>query len=129
VSDRHLKGKVLGFEEYEHYTLEAAFGESSPFRLLVCSDAPISFAVVNPYHIVADYSFEIEDNLLKGLFADGDYLEDMAVLCVVRPEGDTLYVNLRSPLIINTKTGVFLQTILQSEAYGVSVPVTAQKAV
>ena len=118
----------MGFEEYEHYVMEDAFGQGSPFRLLTCLDAAVSFAVVNPYEIMEEYSFEIEDVVLKELLPQGDYAEDIAVLCVVRPDDEALYVNLRSPLIVNTRSGTFTQVILQNEAYGVSVPFSARKA-
>ena len=117
-----MKGRILGFEEYEHYTLQAAFGESSPFRVLACNDAPISFAVVNPYHFMEDYSFEIEDETATELMLKTSESDNFAVLCIVRHDQNTLYVNLRSPLIINIKQGVFTQTILQNDLYGVSVP-------
>lgn len=118
----------MGLEEYKNYTLEAAFGERSPFRVLACSDGPLSFVVVNPYYIVHDYSFEIDDSLLRYLFGNGNCMEDIAVLCMVRTNDKSLYVNLRSPIIFNIRKGVFAQTILQSETYGVSVPFVVKKA-
>jgi flagellar assembly factor FliW len=127
MSETRLKGKIIGFEEYEVYTMESVFGETSPFRLLSCVDSSLSFAVVSPYHILEDYSFELEENVLKTLEVNGNTIENVAVLCIIRPDNHTLYVNLRSPLIINTKNGFFTQIILQDESYGVSVPVIAKK--
>lgn len=125
MSDIRLRGKVIGFEEYEQYTIDDAFGEDSPFRILSCIDAPVSFAVVNPFRIVEDYSFEIEDEVLKELSCGS--MEEIVILCIVRPNDRTLFVNMRSPLVINTKAGVFLQIILQNETYGVSVPFVTKK--
>lgn len=125
VSKIQLKGKIIGFEDYADYILEDAFGETSPFRILMCNDASISFIIANPFQILDDYSFRIEDDLVNDLGLNG--LEDVAVLCVVRYENRTFYINLRSPLIINTARGVFIQTILQDEAYGVSVPFEMKK--
>ncbi len=124
-----MKGKIIGFEECMYYVMENPVGEGSPFRLLSCTEAPVNFVVVNPYHVVEDYSFEIEDSVLNGLFQGDNYMEDIAVLCVVRADDNSLYVNLRSPLIVNTRTGTFVQTILPNETYGVSVPFTVRKAV
>jgi flagellar assembly factor FliW len=123
-----LKGKIIGFEEYDNYVLEDTFGENSPFRLLSCPETPIYFVVVSPYYIVDDYSFEIEEGIVKDLMLEGNSIDDIAVLCIVRPNDQALYVNLRSPLIINIKNGYFVQTILQNEIYGVSVPFYAKKA-
>jgi flagellar assembly factor FliW len=127
VSEMQLRGKILGFEEYDDYIMQDEFGDTSPFRLLSCKSAPISFVVVNPYHIVEDYSFEVEDSTISSLALEGNFAEDIAVLSIVRPNDETLYVNLRSPLVINTRNGHFVQVILQNETYGVSVPFSAQK--
>ncbi|MCX5807269.1 MAG: flagellar assembly protein FliW [Proteobacteria bacterium] len=137
MSELYLKGKILGFEDYNNYVLEDSFGENSPFRLLSCPEKAVTFVAVNPYYIVDDYSFEIEDSIVRELMLEGNYIDDIAILCIVRPNENacivrpnenTLYVNLRSPLIINIKNGYFVQTILQNEMYGVSVPFYAKKA-
>jgi flagellar assembly factor FliW len=127
VDEIALRGKIIGFEEYGRYTIRAAFGESSPFRLLSCDDAPISFAVVNPFSIVEDYSLELDDTVLTGLNLNAIAMEDIAILCIVRPEEGRLYANLRSPLVISTKNGLFTQVILQDETYGVSMPIALRR--
>jgi flagellar assembly factor FliW len=122
VSEIRVSGTVIGFKEYKNFTLKDTFGEDSPFRLLTCDDAPLAFVVVNPFQIHEEYSFELEDSLLAELSFNSAPTEEIAVLCMVRPNDDELYVNLRSPLVINTERGVFAQIILQDETYGVSVP-------
>jgi len=128
VNEKQLEGKILGFEEYARYTLKDSLGESSPFRVLECDETPIAFVVVNPYSIIEDYSFDIDDAVLNGLGFSQAAAEEIAVLCVVRLDEDRLYVNLRSPLVINTRNGSFTQIILQNEAYGVSVPFAAKNS-
>ncbi len=122
MSDVSLQGKVLGFEEYRNYVMKNEFGERSPFCLLVCTDSPFSFVMVNPYQIFEDYSFELEDDIMSSLKLTGDAMEHIAVLCIVRHDENVLYANLRSPIVINTREGLFVQIILQNESYGVSVP-------
>jgi flagellar assembly factor FliW len=122
VSEIELSGRTLGFEEYEKYLLRDDFGEVSPFRILSCVDEQISFVVINPFHVLEDYSFEIDDQTAGDLGLEKGSLEKVAVLCIVRPQENTLYVNLRSPLVINTKDGLFKQVILENESYPVSFP-------
>ena len=117
-----MEGKILGFEEYRRYILKDSLGETSPFRILSCDEAPISFVVVNPYSIFDDYSFDVDDAILSSLEFSQTPAEEIAILCVVRLDEDRLYVNLRSPIVINTRKGLFSQIILQNETYGVSVP-------
>ncbi len=124
MSDIILKGRIIGFEECENYALQDAFGVDSPFRLLRCLDTGISFVVVNPYHAVEEYTFDVEDDTLAALsLAEAD-IGRLAVLCISRYENGTLYVNLRSPLLVNTEKGLFRQVILSNEGYQVSTPVS-----
>jgi flagellar assembly factor FliW len=117
-----LKGRIIGFEEYENYALQEAFGPDSPFRVLKCLDSGISFLVVNPYHLVDEYNFDVEDDTLAALSLTDRDIDRLAVLCIARYENETIYVNLRSPLLINTEEGRFLQAILPNEGYPVSAP-------
>ncbi len=126
MSEIKLKGKVIGFEEYGDYVMESVFGDRSPFRVLSCLGAPISFVVVNPFTIVDDYSLQIDDETMKFLGLNGGTIEDVAILCIIRSDNQNFFVNLRSPLVINTARGIFVQTILQDEKYGVSVPFTVK---
>ncbi|MCX7966722.1 MAG: flagellar assembly protein FliW, partial [Syntrophorhabdaceae bacterium] len=80
-----LKGKIIGFEEFTNYVLEAPFGEASPFRVLNCIDASLSFVVINPYYVLEDYSFDIDDTVADELLGRTKKEESIAVLCIVRP--------------------------------------------
>lgn len=127
INEIRLKGKIIGFEEFSDYVLEAPFGDDSPFRVLKCVDASVSFVVINPYYVFEDYSFEIDDAVANELLVKSKPEETIAVLCIVRPNDKTLYINLRSPIIVNTDRGRFIQVILQNEGYGVSVPFAVKK--
>jgi len=122
MSESRIKGKIIGFEEYKEYTMGNIFGDTSPFRLLSCVEDSLSFVVVSPYYILEDYSLELEENVLNSLEVDENAIENVAVLCIVRQDENVLFVNLRSPVVINIKEGLFTQIILQNESYGVSVP-------
>ncbi len=123
MSDIVLKGRVIGFEESQDYALRDAFGPDSPFRLLKSLDSAISFLVVNPFSAVEEYTFDVEDDTLAALSLAEGGIGHLAVLCIARYEKETLYVNLRSPLLVNTAKGIFLQVILSNEGYPVSLPV------
>ena len=122
MSERFLKGRVIGFEECEGYALQDAFGPDSPFRLLRCLDSAISFVVVNPYHAAEEYTFDVEDDAIRALSLAEGGIEHLAVLCIARYGKEMFYVNLRSPLLVNTEKGLFMQVILPNEGYPVSAP-------
>ncbi len=123
MSEIFLKGKVIGFEESERYALQDAFGPDSPFRLLKCLDSGIAFLVVNPYQAVEEYAFDVEDDTIATLSLTEGGIEHLAVLCIARYGKEMFYVNLRSPLLVNTEKGLFMQVILPNEGYPVSAPV------
>ena len=122
MSEFLLKGKIIGFEEQANYTLRNLVAEDSPFRILESTEGGFSFVVVNPYDVAENYTFEVQDDVLADLDLDPKSVEDLAVLCIIRHDEDNVYVNLRSPLVFNTKKGFFRQIILDNEAYPVSTP-------
>jgi flagellar assembly factor FliW len=123
MSEIPLKGRVIGFEECQNYALQDAFGPDSPFRLLRCLDSGIAFVVVNPFYAVEEYTFDVEDDTIRALSLTEGGIEHLAILCITRREQETSYVNLRSPLLVNTEKGLFMQVILPNEGYPVSFPV------
>lgn len=122
MGDIALKGSIIGFEEYENYLLQDPFGVDSPFRLLKCIDSELTFLVANPYTVVEDYTFEIQDEAAESLGISANCLDRLAVLSIMRLQEEIVYINLRSPLLINTEKGLFRQIILSNEAYPVSAP-------
>ncbi|MCX7856666.1 MAG: flagellar assembly protein FliW [Deltaproteobacteria bacterium] len=126
-NDIKLKGKILGFEECRNFAMSDFGGKDSPFRLLSAEEGPFSFILVNPYHILDEYSFEVDEKILENEVGLRGNIGNLAIMCIVRVDGDTLYVNLRSPLLINIKEGRFTQIVLENESYGVSVPFAVKK--
>jgi len=122
MNSAKLRGTIIGFEEYQNYELNPVAGEISPFRLLSCVDTPLSFIVISPFSIVDDYALEVSDTIAHGLQLHDGTVDDVAVLCVVRLAEEVCYINLRSPIIVNTKGGLFAQVVLENENYSSSTP-------
>lgn len=127
MESKELRGKILGFEEIEEFYLEATFGIESPFRSLRAKDKPLAFILINPYFLLDDYSFEVDERMLEKEIGFRGDIQSLAVMCIVRAEEKSLYVNLRAPLIINTNTGRFSQILLDNEAYSISFPFAVRK--
>jgi len=124
-----LKGRIIGFEEYQNYELNAVAGETSPFRLLSCVDTHLSFVVINPFSIVDEYALEVSDTIARVLQLQDGTVDDVAVLCIVRLAEEVCYINLRSPVIVNAKQGVFAQVVLENENYSSSTPFVMKEAI
>lgn len=109
-----------GFEPCKKYILLENEDVVSPFRWLQCVDRPeIAFAIANPFLIVKDYDFELNDESVKKLEIEKS--EDVAVyVIVVVPEDfKKMSMNLKAPLIINSKNKKGAQIILDTDKYTV----------
>lgn len=111
---------LLGFEELKEYTLIGSEEETSPFKWLQCVSEPgVAFAVANPFLIVRDYDFELSDDAVDKL--DIDKSEDVAVyvILVVPEDYQKISMNLKAPLIINSRNKKGAQIILDTDKYTV----------
>jgi flagellar assembly factor FliW len=109
-----------GFENLKEFTLIGNGDETSPFKWMQCVNEPqVAFAIANPFMIVKDYDFELPDAEAARLGIKSQ--EDLAVYSiVVVPEDLTkISMNLKAPLIINSRTNKGEQIILDTDKYAV----------
>ena len=109
-----------GFEQLKEFTLIGSDDETSPFKWLQCVNEPqMAFAVANPFLIVKDYDFEFSDDSANRLGIEKG--EDIAVyVIVVVPEDiKKMSMNLKAPLIINSRNKKGAQIILDTDKYTV----------
>ncbi len=109
-----------GFENLREFTLIGNGDETSPFKWMQCVNEPqVAFAIANPFMIVKDYDFELPDVEAARLGIKSQ--EDLAVYSiVVVPEDLTkISMNLKAPLIINSRTNKGEQIILDTDKYAV----------
>ena len=109
-----------GFELLKEFVLIGNEDETSPFKWLQCVSEPqMAFAVANPYMILKDYDFELNDEAAAGLGLLRE--EDVAVYAiVVAPEDLTkISMNLKAPVIINCSNNKGAQIILDTDKYTV----------
>jgi flagellar assembly factor FliW len=107
----HFPEGLLGFEDYTDYELAAA--EYEPFlRLQSLQDSALSFWVVDPFIIRADYETDIDDHDLAkiGVTEPADVL--VLVILTIPKDGSAVTVNLQGPLIINKRTNTGFQAVL-----------------
>jgi flagellar assembly factor FliW len=71
-----------GFEQLKEFFLIDSNDVTSPFKWFQCVNEPqIAFAVANPFLIVKDYDFELNDESVKKLEIEKS--EDVAVYVIV----------------------------------------------
>lgn len=111
---------IPSFENIHRYSIISTPEQDSPFFWLQCIDQPeLAFALVNPFLIKKDYDFELtQDNLDK---LDIKSESEIAVYAiVVIPEDITkASMNLRAPIIVNSRTKKAAQIIIDISRYDI----------
>jgi len=116
----HFEKGIPGFDEYKDYTvLYDIEGEGEPFfSWLQCiTEKSLAFPVVNPFRVAEDYNPVVEDALLEEI---GEYTpEDLVLflLATVPENPEKATVNMKAPLLINTKNRKGMQVIVENEDY------------
>ena len=115
-----FKEGILGFEDNKKFIVLYNGDEDSPFRWLQgVDDGQLAFAVANPFQILKDYDIEIPDEAVVNLNIEN--IEDVMVLSIVVVPEDLskMTMNLKAPVIINTKNNSGMQVVLDTDAYSV----------
>jgi flagellar assembly factor FliW len=119
---------LIGLERSTRYAIRPLGPAWEPYSSLVSVDEPgLAFLVVPPAALFPDYVIEIpeEDCAVLGLEDAGD----VVVLVVVRRRGVPVpVVNLMAPVVVNRRTRMAAQVVLQESDYGLMVPVDAGTA-
>jgi len=108
-----------GFEDVKKYILICK-DEGSPFKWLQSVDQPkLAFAVVDPFLIRKDYDIVLDNATLDSLEIEN--AEDVLVysIVVVPEDVSKISMNLKAPIVINTKNRKGAQVILDTDEYGV----------
>ena len=116
---RFMSG-LPGFELLKEFVLIDSEDDASPFKWLQCVNEPqVAFAVANPFMIVKDYDFELNDQEAERLGIEKS--EDIAVyvIVVVPEKPEKISMNLKAPLIINIRNKKGAQIILDTDKYTV----------
>lgn len=117
-----IPGGILGFENYTRYTLLSPLGEDIFPMWLQSVDAPQPcFVVYDPMHIYPDYNFEITDEEQSQLKISENAPYRVLTVAIVPDDYKKTTINLRCPLVINTRENVAAQIIL--EDYDFKYPV------
>ena len=114
---------IIGFEDYTKYALifDSEKKSGNSIMWLQSMDEPtLAFPVVDPMHIYNGYNPVVEDEWLEPIGGIANP-EDIYVLAVLTVPSDLtkMTVNLKAPLIINTRTRKGCQMIVGNEEYSV----------
>ncbi len=118
---------IIGFENTKRYTLLSPLGEGVfPMWLQAVDSTEPCFVVYDPWQIYPDYRFEIDDEMQSTLEASEDDALQLLAVAIVPDDYKKTTINLRCPIIVNTKNNIAGQTIL--EDYEFKYPVYSEEA-
>lgn len=112
---------IFGFEEYKKFLLLAIEDNDNGDMLYLQSvdEIHLSFLLINPFLLKADYEPMLPDADMKALAVE-NAAEDLAyyTLCVIKETPEDSTVNLKCPVVVNVKNRQARQVILDDSAYG-----------
>ena len=104
-----------GFEEEKEF-IQLPLSEESAFQALQSLNTQgLAFIITTPYETVADYSFKLDESVLKALDIKSN--KEVAVFVIVSLKGtlEASTVNLKAPIILNMENKKAKQIILQED--------------
>ena len=119
--------EIPGFPESKTFVL-IPYGDDLPFwSLQSLEDRACAFVVTNPFWHKADYAFELTEGAKAQLGIDEAEHVSVYTIVTLREPFDTSTLNLKAPIVIETKERRGKQVILD-DGYPARYPLGGQKA-
>ncbi|MEK4384841.1 flagellar assembly protein FliW [Solibacillus sp. FSL W7-1464] len=115
-----------GFEEEKEF-IQLPLSEGNVFQALQSlKTQELAFIITTPYATVADYSFELDEAVIKALDIKSSEKVAVFVLVSLKDSLNTSTVNLKAPIILNIENRKAKQIILE-EDYAIRHRLVAEK--
>ncbi|NME05068.1 flagellar assembly protein FliW [Psychrobacillus sp. BL-248-WT-3] len=117
---------IPGFEEEKEFVLLPIEGNITFHALQSVHTEALAFIVTNPYTIVENYSFDLEESMVKALQIKEE--QEVAVFTIVSLK-ETIAsstINLKAPIVLNTTNKKAKQVILNNEEYSIRHVISAE---
>ena len=108
---------ILGFEDIKEFELEKI--DDNFFAL---KSDKVTFTLINPFLLRADYDFEISENEQRALEIDENTNFLVLNIMIVNKPFMESTVNFAAPLIFNLDKNLIGQVILEKYSYGLTEP-------
>lgn len=111
---------IPAFEDVKKYVIIENPNPELPFNWLQGVDEPnLTFVIVNPYLFITDYEFDIPQATIDALAIENQ--EDIFICCIVTvPKNmSETTMNLKAPIIINTRQKKGRQIVMETDEYEV----------
>jgi flagellar assembly factor FliW len=118
---------IPGFEENTQFVI-VSVPEYVPFEWLVCIDgANLRFAIINPLLFLPDYSPHVVKDQIEdlGIAQPDDIL--LFTIVTIRENPMESTANLIGPIVINKKSKVGKQIIIEDDRYSTQEPILRKR--
>lgn len=115
----YFKEGIFGFEGFKKYIIiEFESGSDNLLCLQSIDDEELAFVLMNPFNLMSEYKPQLSDSDIEDLAID-ENTEGVLyyVICVVKDSISESTVNMKCPIVINPKSKMAKQIILDSEEY------------
>ncbi len=103
---------IPGFRDIKRYILMDY--KDTPLKWLQAIDDPdVAFIVIEPFYLIPDYTFSIDESIRA--FLDLKDENDLAILVIIRREGDKIIANFNGPLLFNAAKRIGVQVFFDKD--------------
>lgn len=115
---------IPGFLEEKEFVLLDIPGQEIMQMLQSLHTPDIAFFITNPHNFYADYTFTLDESIVEALHIENK--EEIAILSImtVREPLQASTINLKAPIIINNRTKLGKQLILNGDQYDMKATIT-----
>ncbi len=116
---------IPGFEKFHRYMIRN-YRDQSPFLVLQSVEkADLAFILIELEQIVPGYSIDLSDEIVEELKLSVPEEAVVRVIVTLPEDVRQATVNLAAPIVINFKTGLAKQIILNNPEYSLKHPLFA----
>lgn len=109
---------LLAFDEEKKFVIIDNPDENIPFQWLQSTNNPdLAFVIINPFAFKKDYEFELSQSIVEKLKIQNENEVAVYTIVVVPEDINNMTANLLGPIIINTKTKLGKQIVLDNKSY------------
>lgn len=116
---------ILGFEHLKRFFIVDPSDDTMILWLQSLDAADIAFPILEPKMFRQDYKVHLSANEIRALRLDANAKREILVYCILTIPEDIskISANLKAPIVINTKSQLGRQVVLQENEYPVKCSV------
>ncbi len=115
---------IFGFEGKDRYIILKDSPEDDIMYLQSIDDENLHFVVVDPYAILPNYEAKLSSDDMAALNVKNTDLSDLRyiLIAIITENVENSVVNLKNPIVINSKNNQAVQAMLENEDYIMRYP-------